>query len=228
VPYTGKTFDRALDLFEIEVERASQIFIEDVWNFDWIGYFRAMAFGDSDALLFYNNEQLAILQGFFTRITLVLPRIATFLAAERATFPKALSNGVIRGDQALTFTLKEIIDTGFDIASGQFVPIYDVFKRSKIFFLRWRLITRLDPIAAFRLAKSSFLAILFALLQIVWAVIVTLAVLVLIHTLAHKWNLDSEQKRLKSNLLSQDSKRVTKNPNRPIRFRVNVREGPDT
>jgi hypothetical protein len=227
VPYTEKTFDRALDLFEIEVERAAFRFVEEAYAFDWIGYLRAIAFGDDEAILRYTNQMLVILQNLGTRLTIVPARVAAFLASESASFPKSLSQGVVRGDQALSFTLKEIIDTGFDLASGQFVPIYDVFSRAKVFFLRWRVLTRLDVFAFFKLAKSSILAILFAILQIVWAVVVTLAVLVLVHTLNHKWNLQSQQKSLKSLLLSQDSERISRWPRNRIRFRVNVKEGPD-
>lgn len=227
MPYTPEKFDRTLDTAAVELRRSSHQFVENLGSFDWFGLLRAILFGDENTLAIHSNRLLVILQTYVARVQLLPARVAAFVAAESATFPKKASNRVLRGDQAMRFTLKEVIDTGFELASGRFVPIYDVFKGFERLFLRFRVFAFLDTVALFRLAKGTVLAIVLVVIKILWAIFVTLATTVLVYTLAHKWNLDSQWRSIESNFLSDDSRRVRKWIRGKRQFRVNVQPGPD-
>lgn len=227
MPYTPKKFERAIDLSWIELRRASGQFIESLARFPWLDLLRAILFLDEDALGRYANLLLDIVQTYVLRVQLLPARVAAFMAAESASFPKKLSNRVLRADTALSFALKEVIDEGFELAAGKFVPIYDVFKSLDRVFLRFRVFAFLDGVAVLRLAKAAIIGIIIAVIKILWAILVTIATLAIVFSLSHKWNQDSQQESIASNFLADDSVRLRRWPRGRIQFRVNARPGPD-
>lgn len=220
--------ERLLAVAGAALNELSEQLIEDLFRFDWLGLIRALLTTDDEVLLLKANELLVILQAFTARIGILPVRVAAFMAAESLDLPKKLSQRVVRCDKALSFTLKEVMDTGFELAAGRFVPIYDVFKTFNRWFLTFRLFTALDSVAFLRLAKGSIIAILVAIARVVWAVFVSIATAVLVLTLLHKWREASHEKTILSNVLPQDSKRVTRWVRHRQTFRVNLKEGPDT
>lgn len=225
--YTPELFERAIDLSWVELRRASFQFVEDLSRFDYLEVVRAILFGDEDSLARSANNLLVIVQNFTLRVQVLPARVAAFMAAERADFPKNLSQRVLRADQALKFTLKEIIDEGFELASGRFVPLYDLFKGIERVFLKFRVFSAMDGVALFRLAKGTVIAIVIAVLKILWAILASIATLVIVFSLAHKWNQDSQQESLRTNFLADDSKRIRRWPRERKQFRVNLKPGPD-
>lgn len=220
--------DRILEIAGAALNEASLQLVEDLYRFDWILFLRAMLFVDDEVLARQANELLVIFNNFTSRLAVLPARVVAFMAAESLAMPKKLSQRVVRADRALQFTLKEVMDTGFELASGRFVPLYDVFKELKRWALTLQVVKSLDAIAALKLAKGAILGIIVAIIRIVWAVFVSIATALLILTLVHKWRQLSHEKTILANVLPNDSKRVTLLLTEPQTVRVNLREGPDT
>lgn len=167
-------------------------------------------------------------QEFQQDLTLVPGRIAVDVVDDLIPVPKAWSNRVFRGDQALRFFVREALDFAVDIQDMDLPAEVDVAKRidQLAFVQRMKQRFNFDELVTKAKGGLIFSAVIIAgtiakhvmaLGVVIWAGVMVFR--------AHQ--ADFTDAVLKERALPQDSERVVSRPRGARQHRVNRRPGPD-
>jgi len=222
--------EQSVELFTREWDKASKKFLDDVWNFDWIGFALAVVAGGEDSLAPYVDRGFIILNSFLQDVYLVPVRVVGDLSSYAFPISKIYRSRVVRGDQAFATFVTEFVDIGLDVATFNWtgnsgLVFYGL--RLKKWISKAEFFVNLTERSVLKLGKTRLLTLVTLLLKVLFVTCVATTVLVIVYTLWQRFNDPEEEPRLLSHMLPQDSER--KRLLRPKRFevRLNKRAGRD-
>lgn len=213
--------DRAQGFFLI----AEDIFLDDLLTFPWFDYFYTFYFGSDERNLILSNQLLDHIGDFFNRIAFIPGRVLAEAVIDFQSFAPKWKHKVVRADEMLRFVLREIVDAGFEMATGNVPPLWSLSKRITGFVNKWKFFTALDATAGLKIIKGKVLGIVLIVLRIIFIIAVSIGALAVIQYLKEQWATAGGEKRIGFVVLSQNSKR--KYGKRSGQYRVNAGPGPD-